>query len=62
MCKNCRNHVLEAINSIEGVYADVSLFENKVFIKGNASDDALKEVIEKAGYTVGTIKEIHNAG
>lgn len=62
MCKNCRNHVLEAINSIEGVHVDVSLFENKVFIKGNASDDALKEVIEEAGYTVGTIKEIHNAG
>ena len=47
MCKNCRNHVLEAINSIEGVHVDVSLFENKVFIKGNASDDALKEVIEE---------------
>ena len=43
-------------------YCVLSLFENKVFIKGNASDDALKEVIEEAGYTVGTIKEIHNAG
>lgn len=59
-CKNCENHVRQALNTIDGVYADVALFEGKAYIKCSqeVSREAVKEAIKKAGYEAGEIVEV----
>lgn len=58
MCLKCVKHVTNALNSIEGVNAEVSL-ENKnavVHLEKEVSDEALKKAIEDEEYVVKSIK------
>ena len=59
-CSNCANHVENALNSIEGVWATVKLENNTVLVrsKNPLEWDELSPVISKAGYTL--IKLISN--
>ena len=59
-CKNCENHVRQALNAIDGVSADVALFEGKAYIKceKEVNYEVIKEAIAKAGYQAGEIKEV----
>ena len=47
-CENCADHVVRALNAIEGVSANVSLKEGKAKI----SDAQLRQAVEAAGYHV----------
>lgn len=53
-CGNCANHVENALNSLEMVYAKVDLNKNlaNVKMKTNISEEILKSVVNKAGYSV----------
>ena len=52
MCEKCAAHVSEALNSIEGVAAEVSLAENCAYITltGDIPRERLTEAVKKAGY------------
>ena len=53
MCKNCRRHVEEALNAMEGVKAEVTLDPPQAeveFLEGEKSLDELQAFVnEKAG-------------
>lgn len=53
-CQNCVNHVMEAVNSIDGASAVVHLKKGTVTVsmEHEIKDEVIKEAIEKAGYTV----------
>lgn len=53
-CKNCVAHVSRALNSIDGVSADVDLSTNTAYVElsRDVSDDALKAAVTGAGYEV----------
>lgn len=58
MCEHCTGAVSKALNSIDGVHADVSL-ENKnavVTLTKDVSDDILKAAVTDSGYKVISIK------
>ena len=57
-CGHCTAHVAKALNSIEGVEAQVDLetMTAKLNLTKDISDDTLKDVVEEAGYTVVSIK------
>ncbi len=57
-CEHCRNRVENNINAIDGVAAKVSLKKKKavVSMEKRVSDEQLREVIEKAGYQVVSIR------
>ena len=59
MCKMCEKHVYQALNKLEGVEADVSLFEKKAYVKlqDEVSDEVLKKAIEEEDYTVLSIEK-----
>ena len=54
MCKNCQAHVSKALNSIDGVTAEVSLEKKTAYceISGDVSDETLKKAVKDAGYKV----------
>ncbi len=55
MCAHCEAHVKEAIEAIEGVKeATASCLYDNVTVKmtGEVSEEAIKEAVEKAGYTL----------
>ncbi len=58
-CGNCANHVENAINSLENVYAKVDLKKNlaNVRMKVDISEEILKGAISKAGYSAKYIDE-----
>lgn len=53
-CGNCGNHVENALNSLEDVYAKVDLKKNlaSIKMKSDISEEILKSVVSKAGYSV----------
>ncbi len=53
-CENCTNRVQERINSIDGVSAKMNLRKKTAVVSfdRNISDEALKQAVEQAGYTV----------
>ena len=59
MCSHCTGRVEKALNSHEGITAEVSL-ENKcakVNLSKDISDEELKAIVENEGYTVTEIKQ-----
>ena len=56
-CEKCATRVANALNEIEGAHANVSLAKNRaeVSIKGEVSDDTLKNAITSLGFEVGNI-------
>ncbi len=59
-CQHCVNRVMEAVNSLDGVSGTVNLKKGTVTVSTDhpISDDAIKNAIEKAGYTVTGTKDI----
>ena len=57
MCGKCRAHVEQALNSIEGVKAVVSLAKKQaeVTLTSEISDEVLTKAVTEAGYTVVSI-------
>lgn len=53
-CQHCINRVMEAVNSIDGASAAVSLRNGTVTVSMEypIDDNIIKNAIEKAGYTV----------
>ena len=58
MCKHCVAHVKRALESIEGVSAEVSLENNEAVVTSvnELNDEVLKNVVEKEDYTVISIQ------
>lgn len=58
MCKHCVAHVKRALESIEGVNAEVSLEKNEAVVTSinELNDELLKEVVEKEDYKVISIE------
>ena len=58
MCEHCQAHVKEALESIEGVSARVSLEDNAAYVTLTrpVADETLAEAIEQADYKVTYIK------
>ena len=56
-CDKCRATVEKALNSVEGVSAKVSLAKKNavVSIKGEVSDETLKNAVTALGFEVGEI-------
>ncbi len=54
VCGNCANHVENALNEIDGVWARVDLGrgEADVYMKTEVEEQELKNRIRNAGYTV----------
>lgn len=57
-CKNCANTVSNALNSVPGISAKVSLDKKEatVNLACEMSDNELKEIVRKAGYVVVNVK------
>ena len=53
-CSNCVRHVENALNSLPGVWATVSLAEKSVLVrsKGPLEEDGLSRTVSEAGYTL----------
>ncbi len=58
MCGHCKAHVEKALNAIPGVSATVDLEKKEAVatVTGDVSDDALKQAVADAGYTVAGIR------
>ncbi len=58
MCEKCVAHVSKALNSLDGVSAEVSLEKNCAYIRsdGTATDEQLKKAVRDAGYKPKGIK------
>ena len=54
MCTHCQSRVQKALESL-GLKADVSFQTGLAVVEGNAADTAIREAIEKEGYTVVSI-------
>ncbi|MBQ2753257.1 MAG: heavy metal translocating P-type ATPase [Firmicutes bacterium] len=54
MCMHCTGRVDKALNAVEGVSATVSLEDKKAYVtlEKEMTDDELKAIVEKEGYTV----------
>lgn len=57
MCEHCKAHVSKALNSIEGVNAEVNLETGIAEVKGNVSNEEIINAVAEAGYTVTQITE-----
>lgn len=51
MCQNCARHAKEALEAL-GLQVEVILEEKKAIVNGDASDEAIKNAIDNAGYEV----------
>lgn len=60
MCAHCTGSVGKALNSIEGVKAEVSLEDKAAYVEfsSEVSDEVLKEAVIDAGYEVISIEQI----
>ena len=60
VCKNCAARVQNALNSVEGVSAKVSLGSKTAKIKlgRDITDSEISEIINNLGYTVTEIKSL----
>ena len=56
MCKHCVAHVTEALTKLDGVTAVVDLETKTATVTGDATDEALKQAVANAGYTVTSIQ------
>lgn len=58
ICDHCKNRVERVLNEMEGVAGKVNLSKKQaiVFMEKEVSDDAIRTVIEKAGYKVVEIR------
>ena len=56
-CEKCKSRVENALNALDGVKAKVNLAKKNavVEIKGDVSDDALKNTVTDLGFEVGQI-------
>lgn len=56
-CSHCSSSIEKALNSIDGIHAEVDLEKNCAFLtlNSNVSDDLIKKTVEHAGYTVTNI-------
>lgn len=54
MCNHCTGRVDKALNAVEGISATVSLEDKKAYVtlEKEISDEELKAIVEKEGYTV----------
>ncbi len=54
MCENCKTRVERVLNDMEHIVANVNLKKGEAYVQAEMeiSDEKLKEVIEKAGYSV----------
>ena len=54
MCMHCTGRVDKALNAVDGISATVSLEDKKAYVTldKEISDDELKAIVEKEGYTV----------
>ena len=57
-CNNCKARVENALNSIEGLKAEVDLNSNTAHVRiaHLVSDDEIKKAVSKAGYKVVSIR------
>lgn len=57
-CNNCKARVENALNSIEGLKAEVDLNSNTAHVRiaHLVSDDEIKKAVSKAGYKVASIR------
>ena len=63
MCDHCVNAVSKALKGIEGISeVNVRLEDKEAVVQGKASEEILKETIEKEGYTVLSIEDIDEPG
>lgn len=62
MCQNCVAHVTQAIEGLDGMTARVVLEQHCAYVTGPASDEEIRAAIEKAGYKVVKIKNLHRKG
>ncbi|MDO4322403.1 MAG: heavy metal-associated domain-containing protein [Lachnospiraceae bacterium] len=53
-CKNCRQRVENALNKLDGIWAEVSLKEKSAFIRSKTEIDMdeLRVAVARAGYTM----------
>lgn len=56
-CNHCKARVEEALNSLDGVSAEVNLEEKTATVKGSADKELLKKTVEDAGYEVISVEE-----
>ena len=56
MCQHCVAHVTEALTKLDGVTAVVDLETKTATVTGDATDEALKQAVANAGYTVTSIQ------
>lgn len=54
MCGHCTGRVEKALNAVDGINASVSLDDKKAYVtlSKDISDEELKNIVEKEGYTV----------
>lgn len=59
-CAHCRQRVENALNSEDGVWAEVDLKDESaiVHMKNALSEDSLRYIISRAGYTATYVEEI----
>lgn len=60
-CRNCVIRIANALNSLEGVFAKVTLGKAVVRMKLNLPDDRLQQAVAKEGYTVLAIENGRNS-
>lgn len=58
MCKMCKKHVEEALNSLADTKATVDLEANKAIVETTVDNTVLQTTVEKAGYKVVEIKNV----
>ena len=58
-CGNCASHVENALNSLEGVWAQVDLEKGEALVrmKQEYGNNELKQAVKEAGYVVYKIEE-----
>ena len=58
MCTHCTGRVEKALNAVDGITAAVSLEDKKAYVTltKDISDEELKNIVEKEGYTVTSVQ------
>lgn len=59
-CANCKKHVEEALNGMDGVTAQVDLDSKTAHVTdaGNTMDETFRTVIDDAGYDLTSIEAV----
>lgn len=59
-CANCKKHVEEALNGLEGVTAQVDLDKKVAHVTdtGSTADETFKDVIDDAGYDLTSVEAV----